>query len=112
MKSIINFILKIFVNQDPKEYVELRRNEPCYCGSGEKFKRCHLSSLDKNGKIALYEIDSKTNKRVIKIYSKRKFKGVSSKPSTGLRGVDVKATNVALDEYNPKIHDIYKYEIQ
>ena len=32
------------LNIDPK-YIgkKMRRNEPCYCGSGKKFKHCHGS---------------------------------------------------------------------
>jgi len=28
----------------PKPIPELRRNDPCWCGSGKKYKRCHLES--------------------------------------------------------------------
>jgi len=110
MKSLINIILRLFVNPDSKEHVEIRRNEPCFCNSGRKFKNCHLSSVEKKGQIALYEFDKKTKKKEVKIYPKRKYKGISSKPITGLRGVDVKATNVALDEYNPEVHKTYKFQ--
>ena len=109
MKSIINFLLWLFVKSELKEYVEIRRNEPCFCGNGKKYKNCHFTSLDKIGKIALYEIDIKTRKKKLKVYSKRKFKGISMKQPTGLRGVDVKATNIALDDHNPEIHNIYRF---
>jgi len=109
MKSIINFLVRLFVKPELKEYVEILRNEPCFCGNGKKYKKCHFSSLDKNGKIALYEIDIKTKKKKLKIYSKRKFKGISMKQPTSLRGADVKATNIALNDHNPEIHNIYKF---
>jgi hypothetical protein len=107
--NLIKKLIRIFIQPDVKEYVEISRNERCFCNSGKKYKNCHLMLLEKKGKIALYELDNKTNTKKIKMYSKRKFKGISSKSPTTLRGVDVKATNIALNDYNPEVHDIYKF---
>ena len=67
----INFITSIldrfFNNLDKQDYLEIGRNESCYCKSGKKFKYCHLNSLENKGKIALWEIDRDTGNRKIKI---------------------------------------------
>ena len=110
MKLIRQFIHKLFNNSGSKEYVEIQRNEPCFCQSGKKYKNCHFLILDKKGKIALWEIDNNTQKKEVKIYSRRKFKGISYKQPTSLRGADVKATNIALNDYKPEVHDIYKFQ--
>lgn len=43
--GLLAAIAKAF-NSDPKPPADttLGRNEPCWCGSGEKYKRCHLDS--------------------------------------------------------------------
>jgi hypothetical protein len=110
MKFIRQFISKLFKHSDSKEYVEIHRNEPCFCHSGKKYKNCHSPILDKKGKLALWKIDSYTQKKEVKIYSKMNFKGISYKQSTNLRGTDVKATNIALNDYNPEVHDNYKFQ--
>lgn len=38
--------------------LEYQRNEPCACGSGRKFKHCHLRSLEADG---LAKQKAKTN---------------------------------------------------
>lgn len=102
----MNFIIKrlrtLFSKLDEKDYIEIGRNESCYCKSGKKYKHCHLSLLERKGKIALFEIDRKTGARRIKIYSKRKYNGISTRFKTTLRGVDVKATDIALNDYIDK----------
>lgn len=102
MNFIIKQLRKLFANLDDKDYIEIGRNESCYCKSSKKFKHCHLSQLEKKGKIALYEIDRKTGERRIKIYSERKYKGITTRFRTMLRGVDVKATDIALNDYIDK----------
>jgi hypothetical protein len=32
------------LKKDPDKKEELGRNEICWCGSGKKYKRCHLES--------------------------------------------------------------------
>lgn len=106
MTRKINFITSIlhrfFTNLDNQAYIEIGRNESCYCKSGKKFKHCHFNSLENKGKIALWEIDRETGNRKLKIYSKRKFKGLTIRFKTTLRGDDVKATDVALNDYIDK----------
>jgi len=34
----------LFGNKPPKKAMNLGRNEPCWCGSGKKYKRCHYES--------------------------------------------------------------------
>jgi hypothetical protein len=89
MNFINNLIRRLSKNTEPKEYINLGRNELCYCNSGKKFKLCHLSSLEKKGKIAVYEIDIKTGAKKIRIFSERKYKGITIKFETSLRGQDV-----------------------
>jgi uncharacterized protein YecA (UPF0149 family) len=31
-------------NHPPKSAMDLGRNEPCWCGSGKKYKKCHYTS--------------------------------------------------------------------
>lgn len=50
----------------------------------------------------MWEIDRETGNRKIKIYSKRKYKGLTIRTKTTLRGVDVKATDIALNDYDDK----------
>jgi uncharacterized protein YecA (UPF0149 family) len=38
--SIFN---KLF-NRPPQSAMNLGRNEPCWCGSGKKYKKCHYAS--------------------------------------------------------------------
>src|SRR5438067_1070488 len=30
--------------QQPSKHADLGRNDPCHCGSGKKYKKCHMSS--------------------------------------------------------------------
>lgn len=34
-------LIRLFVNGQLKEVPVVRRNEPCPCGSGKKYKKCH-----------------------------------------------------------------------
>lgn len=97
MINLINWILKRFNIDESKIYIELARNDKCFCNSGKKFKHCHLPHLDKKGKIALFEIDKHTGEKRTIIYSKRKYKGLVTRSKSNLRGVDVKATDIALN---------------
>lgn len=102
LNFITSVLHRLFKNIDSQDYVEIGRNESCYCKSGKKFKHCHFISLENKGKIALWEIDRETGNRKIKIYSKRKYKGLTIRTKTTLRGVDVKATDIALNDYDDK----------
>jgi len=33
--------------------IDLGRNAPCHCGSGKKYKRCHLASDEQQARAAL-----------------------------------------------------------
>ncbi len=35
---------KLFGMQQPKEIPKVGRNELCWCGSGKKYKKCHMES--------------------------------------------------------------------
>ena len=37
-----SFLKKIFKASPSAPDREVSRNEPCWCGSGEKYKRCHM----------------------------------------------------------------------
>ena len=39
--SITRSAKPAMVNRDPKTGKKIGRNDPCYCGSGKKFKKCH-----------------------------------------------------------------------
>jgi preprotein translocase subunit SecA len=32
---------RVFTELDPKNLNKIGRNDPCWCGSGKKFKHCH-----------------------------------------------------------------------
>ena len=41
----MKFLKKLFgIEQQPKECPKLGRNDPCWCGSGKKYKRCHMEA--------------------------------------------------------------------
>ncbi len=35
------FLAKLFRRNPPPEAAHMGRNEPCWCGSGKKYKKCH-----------------------------------------------------------------------
>ena len=37
----MGFFSKFFQPRPPEEARKLGRNDPCWCGSGEKYKKCH-----------------------------------------------------------------------
>ena len=39
---MIDAIKKLFVNGAKRPSYQLSRNDECWCGSGRKYKRCHL----------------------------------------------------------------------
>jgi len=42
--SVFDWFRKLFSPAPPRPAaVELGRNEPCWCGSGKKYKKCHLT---------------------------------------------------------------------
>ncbi len=41
----MSILKKIFgMNAKQKRNIHLGRNEPCWCGSGKKYKRCHMET--------------------------------------------------------------------
>ena len=40
----MGFFDRLFPKKPPKEALTLGRNEPCWCGSGVKYKRCHFDA--------------------------------------------------------------------
>jgi len=42
--SLANWFRKLVSPQPRGPQVELGRNDVCWCGSGKKYKRCHLKS--------------------------------------------------------------------
>jgi uncharacterized protein YchJ len=45
VKGEMKFFERLFNNQKPADKKEsLGRNDVCWCGSGKKYKRCHLDT--------------------------------------------------------------------
>ena len=42
--SLASWFRKLVSPRPPGPQVELGRNDVCWCGSGKKYKRCHLKS--------------------------------------------------------------------
>ena len=40
----MGILSKLLGAQQPKEIPKLGRNDLCWCGSGKKYKKCHLNS--------------------------------------------------------------------
>ncbi len=40
----MGLLSKLFGGGQPREIPRLGRNDPCWCGSGKKYKRCHMES--------------------------------------------------------------------
>jgi len=45
--GLMDKISGIFRGSKPKPSADLQRNDPCWCGSGRKYKRCHYDSDQK-----------------------------------------------------------------
>ncbi len=43
-KEHMAFLNKLLHRRPPKAAGNLGRNEPCWCGSGKKYKRCHYEA--------------------------------------------------------------------
>ena len=44
MVAFLDKISRVFFRGPPKSALNLSRNDPCWCGSGKKYKRCHYDS--------------------------------------------------------------------
>ena len=42
--SLANWFSKLFSPRPKGPQTELGRNDPCWCGSGKKYKKCHSKS--------------------------------------------------------------------
>ncbi|MBT8490018.1 MAG: SEC-C domain-containing protein [Deltaproteobacteria bacterium] len=53
-KPIVSILKKLFSSKKAPENNKLGRNDTCWCGSGKKYKRCHLDSdaRKRSGRIA------------------------------------------------------------
>ncbi len=45
--GFIDSIVSYFISSGEEEIPKLGRNDPCWCGSGKKYKRCHLEEDEK-----------------------------------------------------------------
>lgn len=53
--SLMSWFKNLFSRAErPKEVVALGRNDLCWCGSGKKYKRCHLASDEAKQREANY----------------------------------------------------------
>lgn len=41
--SLVSWLRNLMSPRAPQPRAETGRNEPCWCGSGKKYKKCHLS---------------------------------------------------------------------
>ncbi|PFM65470.1 preprotein translocase subunit SecA [Bacillus cereus] len=46
----LEYLLMMAIQDSYQNILEIKRNDPCPCGSGLKFKNCHIESEDKWGK--------------------------------------------------------------
>jgi uncharacterized protein YecA (UPF0149 family) len=51
--GVIDILKKAFVSSETMPDKKLGRNDPCWCGSGKKYKRCHLGADEKKHSAAL-----------------------------------------------------------
>lgn len=68
----------------PRE-VELGRNDPCWCGSGKKYKRCHFAQDEKDR----YE-QAHAARVAAQIQRKN---GITGRPPAGLRRPEQRAAD-------------------
>ena len=70
--SILKFIKSFLATPEPHDetIIPFERNEPCFCNSGLKYKKCHALKLEPHDKIACKVIDKQTQEMKIKIYRK------------------------------------------
>ena len=68
--SILKFIKSFLATPEPHDetIIPYERNEPCFCNSGLKYKKCHALKLEPHDKIACKIIDNQTHKTRTKIF--------------------------------------------
>ncbi len=42
--GLLDRISRALFSRPPEHAKQLQRNDPCWCGSGKKYKRCHYDS--------------------------------------------------------------------
>ena len=52
--SLTSWIRNLFSRPEPPKEVALGRNDLCWCGSGKKYKKCHLPKDEANQREANY----------------------------------------------------------
>ena len=52
--SLKSWIRNLFSRPEPPKAVPLGRNDLCWCGSGKKYKKCHLPKDEANQREANY----------------------------------------------------------
>ncbi len=50
--SLLGTVKKLLARPTPPPDVELGRNDHCWCGSGKKYKHCHLASDERRRSAA------------------------------------------------------------
>jgi hypothetical protein len=49
----VKFLSRILgLTNQPKDIAKPGRNDPCWCGSGKKYKKCHLESDERKGRFS------------------------------------------------------------
>ena len=41
-EDMMGILSKLFGKTEPETIPQLGRNDPCWCGSGKKYKKCHM----------------------------------------------------------------------
>ena len=73
--------------------IEIRRNEPCPCGSGKKYKKCCYMDNEKNWKILRAADRAQTREDIIKI--------LNEKPQ--VYKLEVKLDSMQIEQFNSNI---------
>ena len=64
------------VGYEPNPLFKYPRNLPCFCGSGIKFKKCHLSKIPSHVKLVDFNKLDKYIQDMISVVTKLKENGV------------------------------------
>ena len=52
IRTIMGILNKLFGTKEPEPIPKLGRNDLCWCGSGKKYKKCHMESdMRKNSRF-------------------------------------------------------------
>ena len=74
--NFMNFIKSLILKHEPHDFsiVPFERNEPCFCKSGLKYKKCHALKLEPHNKIACKIINHKDKEVKIEIFERNSIK--------------------------------------